>query len=246
MIVPACRKCKKVIPAEDINVAADVAYCRTCNISHNLSALTSGTELDAQVDLLNPPPGAWHSNDGSGVTIGATHRSIGGALGALVFGLFWNGIVSVFVLFALAGTLTHFGLTLPHWFPAPRMNGQEMSVGMTIFMWIFLTPFILIGLAMMGAFLSCLGGKTEVRISFEQGSVFTGLGSFGWRRRFTPANVKQVSIEDKRWQDNNGRAQRKSVIVLETSEGKALRFGGSLSPERRKFVAGALRRALLG
>jgi hypothetical protein len=43
---------------------------------------------------------------------------------------------SVFVLVALAGTLRNLGIPLPHWFPAPNMNGSPISVGMTIFLWI--------------------------------------------------------------------------------------------------------------
>jgi len=40
-----------VIPSEDVNVANDVTYCRACNISHKLSELTQGSELDAGTDL---------------------------------------------------------------------------------------------------------------------------------------------------------------------------------------------------
>ena len=134
MITPTCSKCGKAIPSEDVNVANDVAYCRTCNLSHKLSTLTQGTELDAGIDLNNPPAGAWFTNDGTGPLIGATHRSLGTAIGALAFGLFWNGIVSVFVLVGLAGTLRNLGIPLPHWIPAPNMNGSPMSVGMTIFL----------------------------------------------------------------------------------------------------------------
>jgi hypothetical protein len=37
---------------------------------------------------------------------------------------------------------------------------------------------------------------------------------------------------------------RKTYIVIETREGKQLKFGSMLTEERRKFVAGALRRML--
>lgn len=46
MVTPTCSKCGKAIPSEDVNVANDIAYCRACNLSHKLSALTEGTELD--------------------------------------------------------------------------------------------------------------------------------------------------------------------------------------------------------
>ena len=227
-----------------MNVANDVAYCRRCNLSHSFSALTRGSELEENIDFANPPAGAWQTNDGMGCVIGATHRSIGTAIGTLVFGVFWNGILSVFLCIALAGTLRNLGLPLPHWFPEPVMNGSPMSVGMTLFLWLFLTPFILVGLFMIGAFLSCIAGRTEVRINNPEGVVFTGIGTLGYRRRFVTSAVKEVRVDDRSWRDSDGGRQRKTVIVIETREGKQLKFGSMMTDERRKFVAGALRRVL--
>ncbi len=246
MVTPTCSRCGKAIPSEDINVANDVAYCRLCNLSHQLSALTQGTELDSNIDLNNAPPGTWYRNDGSGPVIGATHRSIGAAIGALAFALFWNGIVSIFVLLALASTLRHMGLDLPEWFPAPDMKGNPMPVGMTIFLWIFLLPFIGVGLFMIGTFLSALGGRTEVRMNNAEGVVFTGVGALGYRRRFDASGVKDVRIEESQWSDRRGHRQRKTLILIETRDGKQVKLGSMLTPERRKFLAGALRKALWG
>lgn len=246
MVTPTCSRCGRAIPSEDVNVANDVAYCRGCNLSHQLSALTQGAELDSNIDLNHPPAGAWYRNDGAGLVIGATHRSMGAAIGALVFALFWNGIVSVFVLLALASTLRHLGLGLPEWFPVPDMKNDTMSVGMTIFMWLFLTPFIVIGLVMIGAFLSALGGRTEVRMNHAEGVVFTGVGALGFRRRFDASGVKDVRIEESQWSDRRGHRQRKTLILIETRDGKQVKLGSALTPERRKFVAGALRQTLWG
>lgn len=246
MVTPTCSRCGRAIPGEDINVANDVAYCRACNLSHQLSALTSGAAVDADVDLNDPPAGAYYRNEGGSPVIGATHRSLGAAVGALAIALFWNGITSVFVLVALAGTLKHLGFALPHWFPAPNMNGGPMSVGMTIFLWIFLTPFILIGLVMIGAFLSSLGGRTEVRMHNANGVVFTGIGPLGWRRRFDASGVKDVRIDDRQWRDSDGDRRRKACILLETRDGQQVKLGSMLTPERRKFVAGALRKVIWG
>jgi hypothetical protein len=234
-----------VIPSDDVNVANDVAYCRECNLSYQLSALTRDAENDAGVEVNHPPAGAWRRNDGMGTVIGATHRSLGTAIGALAVALFWNGIVSVFVLIAIAGTLRHLHVPVPHWFPAPDMNGGPMSVGMTIFLWIFLTPFIVIGMVMIGTFLSCLAGRTEVQVHNAEGVVFSGIGALGWRRRFDASAVQQVRIDDKQWRDNDGGRQRKACIVIETREGKQIKFGTMLREERRRFVAAAARNTLL-
>ncbi len=244
MVTPVCSKCKRAIPAEDVNVASDIAFCRPCNLSHRLSELTLGLALDASVDVNNPPAGAWFRNDGTEAVIGATHRSLGGALGLLFFALFWNGIVSVFVVLVVASTLRHLGISVPGWFPAPNMHDNSMSVGMTVFLWLFLTPFIAIGLAMIAAFLSCIGGRTEVRIQNENATVFSGIGSIGRRRRFEVSQVKTVRIDDHHWRDSDGDRRSKTNIVIETHAGKPIKFGSMLSAERRKFVASAARARL--
>lgn len=244
MVTPVCSKCKRTIPSEDVNVANDIAFCRTCNLSHRLSDLTQGLALDADVDINNPPAGAWFRKDSSEVVIGATHRSLGAAIGMLFFALFWNGIVSVFVCIALASTLRHMGTSLPHWFPAPAMDGGSMGVGMTVFLWLFLTPFIVIGAGLLIAFLSCIGGRTEVRIQREAGVVFSGIGALGRRRRFEVSQVKAVRIDHQQWRDSDGDRRSKVHIVIETHAGKPIKFGSMLSAERRKFVASAARSRL--
>jgi hypothetical protein len=215
-----------------------------CNVSHRLSALTSGTVIDEDVDLSRPPAGAWFRRDGLGSIIGSTHRSIGQAFGLLCFCLFWNGIVSVFVLLAIASTLQHLGVPVPHWFPSPTSHGKFMALGMTIFLWLFLTPFIAIGLGMLATFLSCLGGRTELRIQGGEAVLFTGIGPLGFRKRFHTSDVKDVRIDDKRWRDSDGDSRRQTRIVIETN-GKTINFGSMLTEERRRFLAGAIRKELV-
>lgn len=244
MVSPTCTRCRRVIPQDDVNVAKDVAYCRICNLACRLSAMTDASELTSGVDLARPPAGAWQQREGMNTVIGASSRSVGAALGALAAGLFWNGIVSIFVLFALAGTLKNLGIALPAWFPAPTMNEQPMSVGMTIFLWLFLTPFILIGMMLMGAFLLAAAGRTELSIGRSEASVFTGIGPIGYRRRFDPQAVTDVRLDLRRWQNDSGRPQ--TCIVIESASGKRLTCGALLPEDRKRFVAAAVRHALLG
>jgi hypothetical protein len=243
-VTPTCPRCKGVIPSDDVNVANDIAFCRTCNLSHRLSDLTSGTVVDEEVDASRPPAGTWFQRDGRGTVVGATHRSIGQAFGLLLFALFWNGIVSVFVAFAFASTLKHLGISAPQWFPPAKMNGGPMGVGMTIFLWLFLTPFIAVGLGMLAAFLSSLAGKTELQIQGNQCVLFTGVGALGWRKRFATSEVRDVRIEDKRWRDSDGDSRRSTQIVIETTN-KPIKFGSMLSKERRQFVAGCVKKELI-
>lgn len=242
-MTPSCSRCKQLIPEADVNVAADVAYCRACHLAHPLSSLVHGVPLD-DLDPSRPPAGTWYQSSGIGVEIGATHRSVGAAILTLAMALFWNGIVSVFVVFALSSTLQHLNVPTPDWFPAPKMNGGEMGVGMTIFLWLFLTPFIAIGLAMIAAFLSALGGRTEVRIRQGEGNIFTGVGPVGWRQRFNAESVKDVRIDHQSWRDHDRDRRTRNKIILEKQDGKTIKFGSMLNAERMKFVAGATRQAV--
>ncbi len=165
--------------------------------------------------------------------------------GALAISLFWNGIVSVFVLVAISATLQQLHVPTPDWFPAPKMNGDAMTVGMTIFLWIFLTPFIAIGSIMIGAFFSAVAGRTEVEIRQSEGTIFVGIGPLGWRRRFNCGTVKDVRVEDKSWRNSDGGRQNKTQIVIETQDGKQIEFGSMLREDRMKFVAAGVRQALL-
>ena len=241
MPTPVCSKCRRTIPPDDINVANDVAYCRDCNISYRLSELTFGGDISANLDLNHPPKGAWFVNDGGGAVIGATNRSLGAAFGLLFFALFWNGIVSIFVFFAISGTLHILHVPQPDWFPAPKMNGGDMGVGMVLFLWLFLTPFIAIGLFTAAGCLNCLFGHTEVRVAGTQGSVFTGIGALGWRRRFDASQVKEMRLLE----TTSSKGQNTTSLLIETREGKQLKLGSLLTSERRKFFLGALRKTLL-
>ncbi|MEI7728891.1 MAG: hypothetical protein WCO56_04940 [Verrucomicrobiota bacterium] len=245
MTTPTCSQCGQTIPAEDVNVARNVAYCRACNLAHPLSEMVCDPGFDPQVDMAHPPAGTWYRKDGMQQIIGASHRALGTALGALGISLFWNGIVSVFVLLAISATLKHLGITAPDWFPIPKMNGGPMTVGMTLFLWLFLTPFMVIGAAMIGAFLSSLMGRTEVRLQGNEGAVFTGLSVIGWSRRFKIGEVKAVRMEDASSYDRSGRRQDKTNILIELNDGKLIKFGSSLPEERRQFLAAATRKTLV-
>ena len=240
MPTPTCSKCRRTIPSDDINVAKDVAYCRECNLSYRLSELTHGGDSMASIDVNRPPKGAWYRSDGGGTVIGATNRSVGTAVGMLFFALFWNGIVSTFVMLAISATLQNLHIPTPVWFPAPKMNGDFMGPGMTIFLWLFLTPFILVGVSVASMCLVSLFGRTEVRIESSRGTIFTGVGAIGWRRKFEAAQVRDIRTFQRR---NNEGADSYSILI-ETREGRQLKLGSMLTSERRQFMLGALQRTL--
>jgi hypothetical protein len=210
-----------------------------------LTELVQETLLDPNVDPTRPPTGTWYENQGGRVCIGVSHWSLGGALGLLAVSLFWNGIVSVFVLVNLSGTLHLLGIPVPNWFPEPMMNDAMIGVGLCLFLWIFLTPFLLAGAAMVAGLGMCLAGKTEIRWTMEEGVLFTGIGPLGWSRRFNPRTVREVRLIKKNWTDSDGDKRNQSEIILECSDGKTLKWGSTLNEEHRKFLASALHQSFI-
>ena len=59
------------------------------------------------LDFPIPPKGAWYTSNHAGKFIGAAHRDLGAGLAALVFGLFWNSLLSIFTAFGLSATFLY-------------------------------------------------------------------------------------------------------------------------------------------
>lgn len=178
-----CCKCSTEIAPDDVNVGEGVAYCRKCGTLTQLADLVANAEdnLDS-VDRGPPPRGCVVRDEGTQIIVRASAHSLVGAAGTLFATVFWNGIVSVFVLGAASGTIFHLFGSVPSWFPVPSINGGSgsgMSLGMVIFLWIFLIPFIAAGAMLAGATLTLLFGRVEVRLRGPVGMVFMGFGPVG-------------------------------------------------------------------
>ena len=235
-----CAKCNGTIPSEEINVVKDIAFCRPCNAVYSVSDVIQAAQLRDGCDLEHPPSGAYLRGEGGEIRVGATMRTTGGFLILLAFAIFWNGCVAIFVIANLLATLVHLGVALPEDMKPPKLNGKPMTAEDTVFLWCFLTPFILIGLTLVATVFFAALGSVDVRINDKQGVVATGAGPFVWRRRFDRSNIKKVSIEKSRLNEDG------LVIVLAMQTGPPLKFGSVLTPERIYFVAGALQRLVLG
>ncbi len=240
----SCPECQTEIPSIDINVSTDLALCRHCDTTHAFSGLLQRRNPLRDIKNVKPPSGVWERATLDGISYGVSHRSVVGALGTLAIGLFWNGIVSVFVLINVSSTLNLLGVTLPEWFPAPVMNEQSMGWGMNLFLWLFLTPFLLVGAGLIGTFFMALAGRTVVRINTNEGRIFTGVGPIGRSRKFTPHNVRRVTLNHTNWRDNDGDHRTKQEIILEMNNGDLLKFGTGMKEEHRTYLAAKLQNTL--
>lgn len=237
-----CPKCRAEISVADLNIQEGVGFCRVCQTLTRLRDLAEDPEL-AEVDTSKPPNGCFLRDLGGETVVTASTRSIGGAIVTFAIAAFWNGIVSVFVLLAIGATLHHIFGSVPAWFPAPSSGHNDLgdSLGELIFLWLFLTPFIVIGLGMMIALLMCLMGRVEVRLRGDAGIISNGVGPICWTRRFDTTGVRSVGLGLTRWQHND---QSLPLIEIKT-ELKTLRFGTQLPKERRAWLAAVCRDLLM-
>ena len=220
----------------------DVAFCRSCNGIHPVSALPHGAGVDPKVDPRNPPPGCWYRAQGNEIHIGGFHRSFGTALLFFAFTAFWNSIVSLFVVAAITSTLHHVGIQLPQ-FPVFHINTPKgISVGETVFLWLFLTPFIGIGIFLFSATVLCWFGRTEIRLQPSEATAFVGVGKIGYKKRFDPRTVRDVRVDYHRRQ--RGESAESQSLTIELEDFTLINVGSMLPSNLRSFVGSALSLAL--
>jgi hypothetical protein len=240
-----CPVCGKPIAMADINIQEGVGLCRACGKLSRLSEIAEPDAIDP-ASLAQPPAGCtWGQFSPQGYMVRASTRSVGSALGLGFVCLFWNGIVSVFVLLALAGLYTNLIGPLPSWFPAPTNSGKHghgdpMSLGMTLFLCIFLTPFVAVGTGLLIAFLMSLFGRIEVVVESGQGIVRTGFGPFNWTRRFDASKVRRITTGVSSVQNEGG----KKNYVIQIVADRTIKFGLMLPDERRAWMIAAMRNVL--
>ncbi len=224
-----CPTCGQPFLPADVNVAADVAYCRRCEQAWKLSLLVNGSggarppappsavdaaTLDAA--LAQPPPGVTFQETARGFTLWATTRSPV-AFFLVPFMLVWSG-----------GSLG--GIFGTQWVQG-KFHPMMSLVGL---------PF-LIGTVFLGAFtLMSICGHVSLRVEDGQGEVFTGVGPVGRRKPFRWDEVTNVQEAATSYSKNG----RPSLAIQLDGPAKRVSFGTGLNETRRYFVLQALRRML--
>ncbi len=237
MSATSCPECGEVIKPESINIAEGVALCTSCGQLSRLSEVAAGRRSVADV-LSSLPRGCSLTESNQEFIASASLRSAAQGCGLMFMALFWNGITSIFVLIAFTGVYTNTVGPLPAWFPAP--NDLNMTLSMSLFLCIFLIPFVTVGAGMIIALLTTLCGKVEVHIGEQEGRVRTGIGPLVWTRRFDPTTVQRVTNGLTSWSVNDRNLE---LIVIEASN--RVEFGSMLEPGRREWLHTVVRELLL-
>jgi hypothetical protein len=248
-----CPRCRYAIPLADINIEQGAALCRNCGAVTPLIELagaasagsgsaipTSPTpifimgEHHSDPPAVDPPPSGCTLETGpmGDIVLTASARSLPMALFMGFFSLIWNGVTWTFVILVVSTLLVHSGLA-----PASlQSNPPNIPLPLALIMAFFITPFVLIGLFVLGLFFMALAGRVQVTIDRDAGTVFTGVGSIGRRQRFNALAITSVRL----YHAAPGRNGQNSHAV-EINGARRIRFGSMLSAQRAAWLCVATR-----
>jgi hypothetical protein len=207
-----CPKCAAEIPSGELNVAKNLARCVRCReiyAASDLLDMDDGTDLDA------PPPGVRFARIQDGFEVESTTRS-GMAFFMVPFMCVW----SVGSLGGIYGA---------------QIAGGTFSLGMSLFG----LPFLAGAILFWSVTLMTVAGKVRVRVTGDRGEVFTGVGLFGRRKRFSWSGVRRIGEGDA-----SVRFPGSYPTTLQIDGRDSLSFGSGVRPERRRFMASVLKRML--
>lgn len=226
-----CRGCRTMIPADDINLQAMLAKCSSCH---------SVFDFSNQV-RMEPPPAKVKRDRGEvampasfrvqqeGGTLIVEHRwPKGPAWFLLFFSAFWNVIVSVFVVAAAAGGFED----------SPDGPGGA-------FIWLFLTPFILIGLGT--AYLAVAFLLNRTTIGVQDGVLIVVHSPIPWPggRRLPVAEIEQLYCEEYVAYQQNRVPQWRVALQARIRAGDRIRLvAGMEGPEQGVYLEQLLERHL--
>jgi hypothetical protein len=203
-----------------------VAYCRGCDKAYPLSELARGVET-LNVDLSTPPKGAWFRDDGMEASIGSVWRNLSTGVFFLIFSVFWNTITWGLLSAMLLGGTNVTGPGITH------RNGVT-TVDTAAYL--FMIPFVLVGLGMATATIAIWFGRAEVTIRGKDAVLFRGVGSVGRRTPFDLTSVTGVSIEKSNISRNGRPMQHISI------DGPGITFGTGFNKDQQKFIVASLRK----
>lgn len=107
---------------------------------------------------------------------------------------------------------------------------------------LFGIPFLIGSIVLVSACLFMLFGKYVVTLSAGKGSVFAGVGPFGWTRRFAYGYNTTVNLESWTRRGGNGLHEQRAIAVADEQTRKTFRFGTTFGEEALRYIAAVLRR----
>ncbi|MBN2302609.1 MAG: hypothetical protein JXN60_08845 [Lentisphaerae bacterium] len=213
-----CPLCKAVIPPDDVNVATDLALCRTCGNTSSFSIVSGSSEISLDV-LANPPRCVKIERDFSEATV-ITYRRLSPVLLFLIpFTTFWSGLS----MWGIYGS---------------QFRKGEFDLSQSLFG----LPFLFGTVVLLSIITFLLVGKWLITLKKGMGNVFVGVGSLGWSRSFTYNRDTVISMRMTNVQVNN--VSQKGILIRNASTD--LIFGTMLKEEAKQFIAAAIMKEVKG
>ncbi len=204
-----CPWCHAEIPAADVNVAADLALCRTCGKTSAFSAISG--PLAISMDVLDDPPRHIRVTKDFREGLTLTYRKVSGVLFFLVpFTALWSGFSmwGIYIRPILRGTL------------AP---GQAL----------FGIPFLLGTVVLLGIIAFLAFGRWVITLRPGSGSVFLGVGALGWTRPFGFNRESVIALRQTQVKVNN--VPQTGILVRH--DGRDFLFGALLREDAKRYIA---------
>jgi hypothetical protein len=207
-----CPLCGSNIAVDDVNVATDIALCRSCGKTSAFSLVSGSAELSLD-PLQNIPRGIRIENDfRGGITI-IYHRLSPVLLFLIPFAAFWSGGS----MWGIYGT--------------QFMKGK-FDLGQSLFG----LPFLIGSIVLVGIIVYLLVGKWQIALGDGAGSVFVGVGTLGWTRYFTYNRNSLVTMRMTSVEVNH---MPQKGISIRTDE-KDFVFGAMLKEDAKQFIAATI------
>ncbi|MDC0230597.1 hypothetical protein OAK19_01395 [Aureispira] len=219
-----CPKCNSIIPNINILISEDFGRCESCNYDFRISQhLPSDIPQSERLNLTkikyaqstefpDPPSGCWIRQDNYSLIIGATTHSWGG-----IFICICAIIILTFGLFELFKVL---------------LNDFDL------YLFLFTIPFFVLFGVFCERLIFCITGKEEVKLNAEEGTIFSGAGSYGTTHFFVLKKFHSVTVETYAKKE----FRRKKIILHAQPR---LEFGYYLSNTRRNYIVKVLEQVLI-
>lgn len=250
-----CPTCHQPLTAENLNIKEGVGLCPACGNLTRLSELAGTQPMSSLMSALMEAGQSYEDTDISyqwrelprgceihgwsgHVSLKASARSMGAGIGLLIFAVFWNSIVGVFVALVIASYLKHlFGISLGGF--------NDLPLFMTLFMTLFLTPFVMVGAFTISMVLVSFFGSVRLTVDGSIGRASTGIGPFRWTKTFDASQVMNVTltrgIPNRHSNVKTAMATtangRNMAILIEAD--RPVKFGSVLPDDRLKWLASA-------
>lgn len=208
----ACPNCGGMISQDDVNVAKDIALCRSCSTVLRFSELAEKNSDEELIKNTTLPKGLKVEETKEGLRI--TYQKLG-VFGffLLFFAFFWNAIVWT-ILIAL--------------FFNEGQTSRNINPDYAPF---FLILFVCLGIGIATAALLTIFGKTVITLSPGQGELFRGIGSKGRRWTFVLSKGSTIELDEWGIQKSNGRQAPVYRIAISQPTGKPFTLCSAISNE---------------